>query len=630
MRLRLALVGWLILGLAFTALPSAVADEPAVQRSFAEHAKPIFAAYCISCHGADEPEAELDLESFADDVNVATEHEKWIRIAEVIRSGEMPPEDEPQPSAQERGEVLGWLEPALAAIDCRKVSQPGRVTIRRLNRTEYNNTVRDLVGVKFRPADDFPADDVGNGFDNIAQVLSLSPLLMEKYLDAAEAIVTELMDDEVLRQRLVDHLPEDANSENAKTRALLKRFATRAFRRPVTDAELDRLVELSRLTEAKDRWQRLRLPLQAVLASPHFLFRIELDEETEEVSQPRVLNDYELASRLSYFLWSTMPDDELMELAGSNRLHEDDVLQSQVARMLADEKASSLVENFAGQWLELRNLSKMTPDPEKYPDFDETLREAMRTETEMFFASLIQHDRSVLDLIDADYTYANQRLAQHYGIPGVEGEEFREVKFTDQRRGGVLTHASILTLTSNPTRTSPVKRGKWILENILGAPPPPPPAGVEELAEGEDAELLGTLRERLEQHRMKSSCAVCHRTMDALGFGFENFDGIGAWRERDGRFEIDPSGELPGDKSFQGPAELRQILKTTRQQQFARCLVEKMLTYALGRALESYDRCTIDEIVEKLVENEYRFSSLIAGIVQSEAFRMRGFKGEVQ
>jgi hypothetical protein len=298
--------------------------------------------------------------------------------------------------------------------------------------------------------------------------------------------------------------------------------------------------------------------------------------------------------------------------------------------MLADDKASSLVDNFAGQWLELRNLSKMTPDPEKYPEFDEALRNAMRTETEMFFASMIRNDRSILDLINADYTYANERLARHYGIPDVEGEEFREVKFTDQRRGGILTHASVLTLTSNPTRTSPVKRGKWILENILGAPPPPPPAGVEELSEGEDAELLGTLRERMEQHRMKSSCAVCHRTMDALGFGFENFDGIGAWRERDGRFEIDASGELPGDQSFQGPAELREILKTTRQQQFARCLVEKMLTYALGRALESHDRCTIDEIVEKLVENDYRFTTLIAGIVESEAFRMRGFKGEVK
>ncbi len=628
MRLPITLVCWTAWGLVW--VPSISAQQPAAQRTFAEHAKPIFSAYCIGCHSADAPEAELDLESFADDVNVATDHDTWIRIAEVIRSEEMPPEDEAQPSADERAEVLAWLEPALAAIDCRKVSQPGRVTIRRLNRTEYNNTVRDLVGVEFRPADDFPADDVGNGFDNIAQVLSLSPLLMEKYLDAAEQIVEQLFDDERLRERLFADSPAEAGSGPARSRYVLQRFARRAFRRPVSAAEIDRLVDLSRLTDEAESWQRLRLPLQAVLSSPHFLYRIELDEESESTEKPRTLNDHELATRLSYFLWSTMPDDELMSLADSNRLHEDDVLRSQIARMLADEKASSLVDNFAGQWLELRNLSKMAPDPEKYPSFDEALREAMRRETEMFFASVIRNDRSILDLIDADYTYANERLAQHYGIPNVQGEEFREVKFTDPRRGGVLTHASILTLTSNPTRTSPVKRGKWILENILGAPPPPPPAGVEELAEGEDAELLGTLRERMEQHRMKSSCAVCHRTMDALGFGFENFDGIGAWRDRDGRFDIDASGELPGNQAFQGPAELRQILKTSRRQQFARCMVEKMLTYALGRALESYDRCTIDEIVEKLVENDYRFSTLIAGIVEGEAFRMRGFKGEVE
>lgn len=629
MRLRVRLVSSMMFLVGLISVSRAEADEP-VQHTFAEHAKPIFSAYCIGCHGGDEPEGEFNLESFGKDVNVATDHDLWIRVAEVIRSGTMPPEDEPQPTAEERSEVLGWLEPALAAIDCRRVSQPGRVTIRRLNRSEYNNTIRDLVGVEFKPADDFPADDVGNGFDNIAQVLSLSPLLMEKYLDAAEEIVTRLLQDERLRAELFNGLPEGADTELTKTRAVLERFATRAFRRPVTASEVDRLLELANLVHGEDPWSRLKLPLQAVLASPHFLFRIELDQHSGDLDQPRLLNDYELATRLSYFLWSTMPDAELMELAASNRLHEDEVLQRQVTRMLADEKASALVENFAGQWLELRNLDKMTPDPEEYPSFDEALREAMRTETEMFFASLVRNDRSILDLIDADYTYVNERLAKHYGIPDVTGEEFREVKLADPRRGGVLTQASILTLTSNPTRTSPVKRGKWILENILGAPPPPPPAGVEELREGEEAELLGTLRERMEQHRTNPSCAVCHRTMDALGFGFENFDGIGAWRDRDGRFEIDASGELPGDQSFQGPAELRQILKTTREGQFTRCLVEKMLTYALGRALESYDRCTIDQIIEKLVENDYRFSTLIAGIVESEAFRMRGFKGAVE
>jgi len=325
-----------------------------------------------------------------------------------------------------------------------------------------------------------------------------------------------------------------------------------------------------------------------------------------------------------------MPDAELIELAAQDQLDDPEVLDKQVRRMLQDEKSQALVDNFAGQWLELRNLSKATPDPVKYPKFDEELRTAMRRETDHFFVALMRHDRSVLDLIDADYTFVNERLADHYGMDGVDGDEFREVKITDNRRGGVLTHASILTLTSNPTRTSPVKRGKWILENILGTPPPPPPPGVEELMEEEEAELLGTLRERMEQHRKDPSCAICHRKMDVLGFGFENFDGIGSWRDRDGRYEIDPSGKLPGDQVFRSPAELRVLLKNEQRDQFVRCIAEKMLTYAVGRGLESYDRCAVDEVVKAMESNEYRFSALVMAVVKSEPFRLRGFRGEVK
>ena len=318
-----------------------------------------------------------------------------------------------------------------------------------------------------------------------------------------------------------------------------------------------------------------------------------------------------------------MPDRELFELAAESRLHEGPQLQKQIQRMLHDPKSNALVENFAGQWLELRNLAKLAPDPEQYPAFDESLRAAMIRETQMFFESIMRENRSLLEFIDSERTFVNSRLAQHYGIEGVEGEEFREIALSDRRRGGILTQASILTLTSNPTRTSPVKRGKWIMENVLGEPPPPPPPNVPELAEG-DTELLGTLRERMKQHREKAECAVCHNKMDSLGFGFENFDGIGAWRDQDGRHEIDSSGELPGKQVFHGPAELRQILKTTKTEQFVRCLTEKMLTYALGRELTPDDRCTIEIVVEQLEKNDYKFAELITAIVQSDAFKIRG------
>ncbi|MDG2380258.1 MAG: DUF1592 domain-containing protein [Pirellulaceae bacterium] len=604
-----------------------------LDQRFAEHVRPVLSTYCHGCHSGDEPEAELNLASYdRTAVDVAENHAVWARIEEVVRSGEMPPDNEPQPSPEETKQLLGWLESALNSIDCSKISQPGRVTVRRLNRAEYDNTIRDLVGLDFKPAADFPADNVGNGFDNISQVMSLPSLLLEKYLAAAEEIVTRLLSDPTACQAVIHRWSDPARDRKANAKEVLRQFASRAFRRPIQQDELDRLMKLIELrsTAGADYVASFDLPLQAILASPHFLFRIEFDNNPDSTDQLRALNDYEFATRLSYFLWSSMPDEQLTGLAREGRLQESAVLETQVRRMLDDGKAQALVENFAGQWLELRTLAKVAPDPEKYPDFDESLRTAMRRETELFFAALMAKDRSVLELIDADYTYLNERLARHYGLDAVEGDEFREVKLTDARRGGILTHASVLTLTSNPTRTSPVKRGKWILENLLGAPPPPPPPGVEELSEEGDAELLGSLRERMEQHREDPSCAVCHRKMDALGFGFENFDGIGSWREKDGRFTIDASGELPGDLGFNGPQQLRQLLKTSQKPQFTRSLAEKMLTYALGRGLESYDRCAVDDIVENLQQNDYRFSALVLGIVNSEPFRLRGFRGGVK
>jgi hypothetical protein len=344
--------------------------------------------------------------------------------------------------------------------------------------------------------------------------------------------------------------------------------------------------------------------------------------EPEETREDRPLTEFELASRLSYFLWSSMPDDELFALCRDGKLRKDDNLEKQVQRMLKDPKAAALVENFFDQWLQIRGLKSFMPNPEQFPTFNEQLRIAMQKETELFCGNIVKEDRSVLEFLDANYTFVNGRLAKHYGIEGIKGDDFRKVTFKDEKRGGVLTQASILAITSNPTRTSPVKRGKWILENILGTPPPPPPPSVPELKEGKEVELSGTLRQRMEQHRADPNCATCHQRMDPLGFGFENFDAIGAWRNKEGTHDIDASGVLPGGLKFNGPAELRAILKK-REWQFSRCLTEKMLTYALGRGMERYDKCTIEDIARNLPKGEYKFSCLVLEIVKSDAFQKR-------
>jgi hypothetical protein len=748
-----------------------VEDE---KTDFQTQVMPLLKQYCTECHGGTKQKAELDLDRFQGkaDAAVMKDRELWEKVLEKLEGREMPPEDRPQPSPPEIERITKWIEQALAAFDCRNLKNPGRVTIRRLNRAEYNNTIRDLVGVDFQPADDFPTDDVGYGFDNIGDVLSMSPILVEKYMVAAEQIVAKAIVPDasarVPRRRLEakdlaggDKLgprvmvsrtpafaeiecPKDATyvirvkasaglrsdppprlvvtlddreilavdileqKDSAKTREIkidatagkkklsladargshgkeldptestgnqggraslllvefveivgpadlpdshtriincqptgerssiecarqvLKEFATRAFRRPVTDDELERLVRLVRLTQEQgDSFERgIQLAVQAILSSPRFLFRVELDPGAGDPDGIRALNDFELATRLSYFLWSSMPDDELFRLARGGELQKPDVLDAQVRRMLADAKAGALVENFAGQWLQLRDIAKVTPDPELFPGFDDALRTAMLRETELFFEAVVTEDRSILDFLDADFTFVNERLARHYGIGGARGEDFRRVALSGGNRRGILTHASILTITSNPNRTSPVKRGKWILENILGTPPPPPPPGVDELEDGTEATLKGSLRERMEQHRSKPMCATCHNRMDPLGFAFENFDAIGAWRDFDGKFAIDASGSLPGGVEFDGPPELIEMLKTARRRQFCRCLAEKMLTYALGRGLESYDRCAVDKIIEGLEKHEYKFSNLVAGIVHSEPFQLRGSKGQ--
>jgi len=623
----------LVVGTLVSSLAVAEAFAGEAPRFFEKTFRPFLTKYCFDCHSGQSAEAELALDAYRTLASVRDDRDRWQKVLRMVRGREMPPEDASRPTTAEVVKITAWIEKTITRVDCSGPIDPGRVTVRRLNRVEYANTIRDLLDVTFDPTDQFPADDVGYGFDNIGDVLTLPPLLMEKYLEAAERIAEEAIVTSPLgvrpeeysesHQRVFFVRPGQGISELDAGRQILRRLATRAFRRPVTDEELARLVELAKVArdEGESFEGAIGWAVQAILVSPHFLFRIEKDPTPNNAETVRRLDEFELATRLSYFLTSSMPDDELQRLAAEGKLR--DNLQREVRRLLAGEKSRALVENFAVQWLELRNLEMVTPDRKRFAAFDDRLRRDMLTEAEMLFAAVMREDRSVLDLIDADFTFVNERLAAHYGIPGVRGEEFRRVSLKGGGRGGVITLAGVLTVTSNPTRTSPVKRGKWILENILGTPPPEPPADVPMLAEDRKAQLSGTLRERMEQHRADPNCAVCHRKMDAMGFALEHYDAIGAWRDKDGPFDINAGGELPDGQTFRGAADLKKILRNSGRDEFARCLTEKMLTYALGRGLEPYDQCTIEQIVKHLATEDYRFSALVMAIVQSDPFQKR-------
>jgi hypothetical protein len=389
----------------------------------------------------------------------------------------------------------------------------------------------------------------------------------------------------------------------------------------VTAAETAQFGKLYALARQQgDSFQEgIATALQGVLVSPHFLFRVEREPAAKPYGQ---ISQYELASRLSYFLWSSMPDDELLTAAGAGRLRQPAVLQAQVKRMLRDPKARALVENFAGQWLQFRNIEVMKPDPGKFPDFDDAVRYAMRRETELFFEEMVREDGNVLDILDATHTYLNERLARFYGIEGITGPEFRRVDMSKSPRGGgVLAHGSILTISSYSTRTSPVLRGKWILENLLNSPPPPPPPAVPSLDDSKAGETA-SLRVQMEAHRKNPACASCHSRMDPLGFGLENFDAVGGWRTMDGKFPVDATGTLPGGQTFTGPTELKAKLKDHREA-FTRGLTDKLLTYALGRGLERADRPVVGTIASRLAAREYKFSALVEGIVTSLPFQQR-------
>jgi Protein of unknown function (DUF1592)/Protein of unknown function (DUF1588)/Protein of unknown function (DUF1585)/Protein of unknown function (DUF1587)/Protein of unknown function (DUF1595)/Planctomycete cytochrome C len=802
------------------------ADPPRAKEVFKKDMAPFLAKNCFGCHGNGKARGDLTLDKYQTDEAVQKDAKVWENVAHMVRTGQMPPKEKPRPPVKDVEAFLSAVDGLLNAMDCSGVHNVGRVTLHRLNRNEYNNTIRDLIGVDFKPAADFPNDDSGYGFDNIGDVLSLSPLLLERYLAAADSILDQAIviadppkptkmrlpglrvsrgagevkrgiatvkgkgvatgesyldeGDYIIRatvygeqlgnepvkaalrigrsdvkefeikavqskpmvfetktnfkrgtaqigvsflnptaepkaaempaekgkaretqpkaadkqatgdkskdretpakladkqgtadkgkardsqaksvdqqaksaetkkerqlvvqsievegpfnpppmklpashERLMAHKPGQPPREAA--REIVTRFATQAFRRPVQAAEVERSLALYDKAEKEgERFEdRVRLALARVLVSPSFLFRVELDPPAAKAGESYRINEFELASRLSYFFWSSMPDQELFDLAARGQLRPN--LRGQIKRLLKDPKSAAFFQNFPGQWLTLRSLAQVSPDPKLFPRFDNDLRDAMVRESEMFFEAIVREDRSILDLLDADFSFVNEKLAQHYGLTGVKGKEFRRVKLPPNR-GGILTQASILTLTSNSTRTSPVKRGKWVLDQVLSTPPPPPPPDVPPLPEG--GELKGTLRKMMEQHRENALCASCHSRMDPIGFAFENYDAVGAWRDKEGAFAIDASGILPSGQSFNGPGELKAILKE-KKDLFSRALAEKLLTYALGRGLEYYDKCALDTIVAELAKNDYRFSTLLEAVVLSEPFQMRTAVGE--
>ena len=733
--------------------------------TFEKAVSPVLENTCGQCHSSQLASGGFDAAAFLSPASLANQREGWETILQKLRAGEMPPKGEPRPQA-EIDTLVKYVQGEFDKADRNAKPDPGRVTAHRLNRTEYANTIRDLLDVEFRAQKDFPTDDSGEGFDNIGDILTISPVLMEKYMAAAERIASRAiatdplpkaiaveysnkdkrvrrvdastieathridfdgeytvrvalpgerpaaaakpvmlgfwMDGKPIGSKMVETkpsglvffdpyseeemrllLPEgdhvfragfidddfvkglgprdlynkkgnkfadgivfegpfkpkdepasrarilicDPNSGQACVEKIIGNLARHAYRRPVSKVEVASLEKFVGIAQAHGQSveQGIQLALQAILVSPNFLFRIEHDPNPTDPTAVHKISDVELASRLSHFLWSSMPDDELLGLAEAGKLRAPGVLDAQVKRMLGDPRSSALADNFAAQWLETRNLDVVKPDPQKFPDWGPELRDAMRSETSLFFDYILRQNRPMADFLDARYTFLNERLARHYGIEGVKGPEFRKVDLTTDQRGGVLSQAGVLTVSSYAQRTSVVIRGKYILQEILGTPPAPPPVTPPPLDEAAVGESL-SLRQSMEVHHADAVCASCHSKMDPLGFGLENYDAIGKWRTLDGKFPVDSSGTLPNGKTFSTPSEMRAAL-VSELPQFAHCVIEKLMIYALGRGIAPADRRVIDEIGGKLAAEGYPFQTAIYEIVRSAPFQMR--RGEL-
>jgi hypothetical protein len=761
---------------AWTLAGSLTAAEPTSVRD-------VVGSYCVNCHDADSPKGGLNLASVSAE-DIGRHPEVWERVVRRLTRRQMPPAGRKRPDEDAYLSVVSQLETALDRAAAAKPN-PGRTdTIRRLNRTEYQNAIRDLLAIEIDATALLPPDDAGHGFDNVT-VRELSPTLLERYITAAQKIsrlavggvrrspggdtirvkpdITQedradglpvgtrggtlirytfpqdgeyevqvrltrdrnehveglnephelelLLDRERVKtfkvepppgrkdfQHVDDHLklrlsvkagphdlgvtflkeptelietlrqpynshfnmhrhprqtpavyqvsitgpfdakgagetpsrrriivaqPKSTGDEDACAKQILTAVMRRAYRRPVGDADVERVLPFYRETRRDaDFDAAIESALSAILVSREFLFRVEREPAGVAPHTAYRISDLELASRLSFFLWSSIPGDELLDVAARGELHRPEVLAKQTRRMLADPRSRSLVTNFASQWLYLRNLDSINPDPRLFPDFDDNLRQAMRHETELLFEEVVREDRSVLDLLKSDHAWLNERLAKHYGIPHVYGPRFRRVALEPgSERGGLLRHASVLTVTSYATRTSPVIRGKWVLENLIGTPPPPPLPNVPALDDNTVAASL-PVRERLMQHRANAACAVCHNVIDPPGFALENFDAVGRWRTTEEGQPVDSSGGLPDGSTFKGVNGLEDAL-LKRPEVFVGTLTEKLFTFALGRGMEYYDGPAVREVVRKAKAADYKFSAIIGAIVDSTPFRMR-------
>jgi hypothetical protein len=640
--------------LIIAAIAGAQNDKPQAATAsvpeFVKHVRPLLATYCFSCHGPLKRRGGLNLEKFDDDAEALDQVDLWDRVRERLAAKEMPPAKSKQPTDDERRTLLAWVTRVdESQITCEDLtpeqlaqSLSGHTNTRRLNRMEYNNTLRDLFGVDLHAGDLLPSEGGGGeGFDNAGATLFITPMLLEKYLEASELVLSTVLPAqdsradkaqvshaeaaqlEAVRRQLLVATPGPSKTANAAAREILIDFLPRAFRRPVGDSELERYLAIFEKAnqQTPSFEQAVKTTLKAVLIAPSFLFLTETPPENHGVYQ---LNHHELAAHLSYFLWASMPDRELTRLAAEEKLHDPGVLAEQVKRMMRDSRSRALADGFAAQWLGIRALGvAVRPDSKVFPEFTEELAAAMREETLRCFDAIVREDSSVLELVDARYTFLNEPLAALYKIDGVKGPEMRRVVLEDPKRGGVLGHASILTVTSYPHRTSPVLRGRWILEELLGADVPPPPPDVPVLRERDRKAKDQSFRKRLEQHRAKAECATCHSRIDPLGFGFEEFDALGRWRNEQAGQPIDSTGKLPTGEEFKGPVELKALLLAKRRPEFLRNLARKMLGYGLARELTRVDLCVVQECVDAMEHGEFRMSRLLEAVVLSYPFSHR-------
>ncbi len=585
--------------------------------------QPILENHCFDCHSDGIRKGGVEFDTYRDHDTLFADRDLWAKVRDQIDFHLMPPPDKPQPTQEERRALVSWIDDRIFWVDPDN-PDPGVVTMRRLNRTEYRHTIRDLLGVEIDVSSLLPPDDTGYGFDNIGDVLTVSAAHVERFhTAAATALDASLVPGSETHTRLVPPRPP-GQDVRAWATGILENFALRAFRRPSEADEIERYLGLvdAAIERGEDPGFGLRDAFEVMLVSPWFLFRGELpgDDPGTDRGNKVLVDEFALASRLSYFLWSSMPDDRLLELAGRGRLRAS--LDEEITRMLASPKADALVSDFAGQWLQLRDVPLLSPDLKRFPDFDSSLATDMRRETEELLKLVLRENLPIHTLISADFTFVNERLARHYGIPDVDGDEFRRVALGSERRG-ILGHASILTLTSYPTRTSPVLRGKYILETILDTPPPPPPQNIPPLESATADAGAASLRAELERHRSDPNCSACHALIDPLGFGLEAFDAIGRFRASENNRPIDTSGELLDGTVFAGPAELLEILATRYDDRFLHAITTRMLTYALGRGLTPLDRPAIGEIKTKTRENESRIIPLIRAVIHSVPFQYR-------